>query len=138
VIEDLQHFKYVKESDSFEITIDSRPNSEGTREKIARIGFVNNLGQITNPITFRPNYGAIELFGAHATNEIVQEATDVIFTLQPKHSIYVNDIPFLIVELPSQVAIDRSSCQVLDITVTGVAPFDDISTLECEKDLANR
>jgi hypothetical protein len=27
---------------------------------------------------------------------------------------------------------------VLDITVTGVAPFDDISTVQCEKDMANR
>jgi hypothetical protein len=138
VIEDLKHFKYVKESDSFEITIDSKADADGNREKIARIGFVDNLGQITNPITFRPNHGEIELFGAHATNEVVQEATDIIFTLQPKHSIFVNDIPFLIIELPSQVAIDRSSCQVLDIMVTGVAPFDDIETVECEKDLANR
>ena len=83
IIERLLHYKYVRNSESFMVTINAESG-----ERIA---------QIQSGVTFKPKMGVIELVSASAEDKVVSAKTAITLVLKPQHAISRIDNPALVI-----------------------------------------
>lgn len=68
---------------------------------------------------------------AVASNPIVQEETELSFTLKPTHSIFAKDAPELTIEFPPEVQIRSIQCLVKKVKLNGTSVS---SEAKCTRD----